>query len=75
MSRHVKKLVIPTEESIAEGRDGLKEYVRANCGPAYHPVGTAAMMPQADGGVVDASLKVYGTSNLRVVCIISTLHA
>lgn len=25
------------------------------------------MMPQADGGVVELQLKVYGTTNLRVV--------
>ncbi|CEL09219.1 hypothetical protein ASPCAL12358 [Aspergillus calidoustus] len=29
--------------------------------------GTCAMMPLEDGGVVDASLKVYGTANLRIV--------
>lgn len=33
----------------------------------FHPVATAAMMPRDKGGVVDASLKVYGTSNVRVV--------
>ncbi|CCF36186.1 choline dehydrogenase [Colletotrichum higginsianum] len=33
----------------------------------YHPVGTCAMLPKADDGVVDPSLKVYGTTNLRVV--------
>lgn len=33
----------------------------------FHPVATAAMMPREKGGVVDASLKVYGTSNVRVV--------
>ncbi|OLN81896.1 Versicolorin B synthase 4 [Colletotrichum chlorophyti] len=33
----------------------------------YHPVGTCAMLPKDDGGVVDPSLKVYGTTNLRVV--------
>ena len=71
MSRHVRKLVMPPAEAVAQGKEGLREYVRANCGPVYHPVGTAAMMPQADGGVVDASLKVYGTSNLRVVSAVS----
>jgi choline dehydrogenase len=33
----------------------------------YHPIGTAAMMSRELGGVVDPTLKVYGTSNVRVV--------
>ncbi|RYP73441.1 hypothetical protein DL771_003613 [Monosporascus sp. 5C6A] len=33
----------------------------------YHPIGTCAMLPKKDGGVVDSDLKVYGTKNLRVV--------
>ncbi|RSL40280.1 hypothetical protein CEP54_016154 [Fusarium duplospermum] len=33
----------------------------------YHPIGTCAMLPKKDGGVVDSNLKVYGTKNLRVV--------
>lgn len=33
----------------------------------FHPISTAAMMPKEIGGVVDTSLKVYGTSNVRVV--------
>ncbi|OHW90101.1 GMC oxidoreductase [Colletotrichum incanum] len=33
----------------------------------FHPVGTCSMLPKQDGGVVDSNLKVYGTSNLRVV--------
>ncbi|KAI9146980.1 putative GMC oxidoreductase [Paramyrothecium foliicola] len=33
----------------------------------FHPIGTAAMLPKKDGGVVDPLLKVYGTSNLRIV--------
>ncbi|KAI0030054.1 alcohol oxidase [Vararia minispora EC-137] len=32
-----------------------------------HVLGTAAMAPRSLGGVVDASLRVYGTRNLRVV--------
>jgi choline dehydrogenase-like flavoprotein len=32
-----------------------------------HPLGTAAMMARELGGVVDSSLKVYGTANVRVV--------
>lgn len=33
----------------------------------YHVSGTCAMMAREDGGVVDSQLKVYGTSNVRVV--------
>ncbi|KAJ3979575.1 hypothetical protein F5890DRAFT_1546233 [Lentinula detonsa] len=32
-----------------------------------HPIGIAAMMRQELGGVVDAQLKIYNTSNVRVV--------
>ena len=42
-------------------------YVRANTNTFYHPVGTCAMLPLKDGGVVSPKLKVYGTVNLRVV--------
>ncbi|KAE8154170.1 aryl-alcohol dehydrogenase [Aspergillus avenaceus] len=33
----------------------------------YHVVGTASMMPQEIGGVVDERLRVYGSRNLRVI--------
>ncbi|OHW93910.1 choline dehydrogenase [Colletotrichum incanum] len=33
----------------------------------YHTVGTCSLLPKADGGVVDAELRVYGTDNLCVV--------
>ena len=33
-------------------------------------IGTAALAPKALGGVVDPKLKVYGTTNVRVVSII-----
>ncbi|KAF9522776.1 hypothetical protein CPB83DRAFT_800200 [Crepidotus variabilis] len=36
-------------------------------GSQFHPTGTAACLPQALGGVVDADLKVYGLANVRVV--------
>jgi choline dehydrogenase-like flavoprotein len=44
-----------------------RELVKATCSTCAHPIGTCAMLPREDGGVVDADLKVYGTSNLRVV--------
>ncbi|KAI4597985.1 hypothetical protein KJ359_003793 [Pestalotiopsis sp. 9143b] len=41
----------------------IKDTYRSN----FHAVGTAAMMPREKGGVVDTELRVYGTSNVRVV--------
>ncbi|KAI4680823.1 hypothetical protein J4E81_010007 [Alternaria sp. BMP 2799] len=44
-----------------------RKYALANTLSIYHPIGTAALLPEKDGGVVDAELKVYGTKGLRVV--------
>lgn len=53
--------------SAADSDDDLKEYIRNTIQTVFHPVGTAAMLPREGHGVVDNTLKVYGTSNLRVV--------
>ncbi|KAF5354444.1 hypothetical protein D9757_014949 [Collybiopsis confluens] len=45
----------------------FEQFVLANMGTEWHPVGTASLGPEGGGGVVDESLIVYGTSNLRVV--------
>jgi choline dehydrogenase-like flavoprotein len=42
-------------------------YVKENVSTFYHPLGTCAMLPKEDGGVVSPELKVYGVKNLRVV--------
>ena len=42
-------------------------YVRENVSTFYHPLGTCAMLPREDGGVVDPRLRVYGVARLRVV--------
>ena len=47
--------------------DEWEQYVRNTTLTIYHPVGTCAMLPRKDGGVVDPTLKVYGLANLRVV--------
>ncbi|PAV21553.1 alcohol oxidase [Pyrrhoderma noxium] len=67
MKECVLSQVVPSKEVLDRGEEGLKEYIKENCGPVYHPVGTASLLPREDGGVVDANLKVYGTSNIRVV--------
>jgi choline dehydrogenase len=45
----------------------LTTYTKQNSGTEYHPLGTCAMLPRDKGGVVDTSLLVYGSSNLRVI--------
>jgi choline dehydrogenase-like flavoprotein len=67
LSELVKRPKWPPQELLDRGREGLQEFIKENTRPVYHPVGTAAMMPREDGGVVDATLKVYGTRNLHVV--------
>ncbi|KAL1744324.1 GMC oxidoreductase [Schizophyllum fasciatum] len=45
----------------------LRDYSKTTLSTEYHPIGTASMLPKDKGGVVDTQLKVYGTSNLRVI--------
>lgn len=47
--------------------DTAKDFVRRTADGAYHYTGTCSMMPRELGGVVDNRLRVYGTSNLRVL--------
>ncbi|TFK38916.1 alcohol oxidase [Crucibulum laeve] len=47
--------------------EDLLTYIRNTCGVGFHMLGTAPMAPRKVGGVVDESLRVYGTKNLRVV--------
>lgn len=53
----------PSVQSDAEWLVSVKNRVRTE----YHPLGTCAMMPKSQAGVVDPQLKVYGTQNLRIV--------
>lgn len=46
---------------------GWEEFVKSSTLSIYHPLGTCAMLPQNEGGVVDPNLVVYGTENLRIV--------
>ncbi|EPQ56218.1 glucose-methanol-choline oxidoreductase [Gloeophyllum trabeum ATCC 11539] len=44
-----------------------ENWLRNAIGTEYHPSCSCAMLPESDGGVVDANLIVYGTKNVRVV--------
>ncbi|KAF9043199.1 glucose oxidase [Panaeolus papilionaceus] len=44
-----------------------KTWIQNNFNAVSHPIGTAAMMRRSLGGVVNAQLKVYDTTNVRVV--------
>ena len=47
--------------------DALNQIINNGIRTEFHPSGTCAMLPLEMGGVVDSSLRVYGTQNLRVV--------
>lgn len=49
-----------------ESDSQVEEWLRSVVTSDNHEVGTLAMLPQRLGGVVDTSLKVYGTANVRV---------
>ncbi|CAL1710572.1 unnamed protein product [Somion occarium] len=63
-SLFVKRILPPKG---VETDEALKEYVKSTLATVHHPVGTCAMLPREDGGVVDSNLLVYGTENLRVI--------
>ncbi|KAJ7019863.1 alcohol oxidase [Mycena alexandri] len=65
LSSVLTKEVIPGPEVQTD--EEIKDFIRGSIDTVFHPIGTAAMLPREEGGVVGASLKVYGTSNLRVV--------
>lgn len=63
---------IPGIETIPEDGHGgsdsaWQEWIQNGFNPVSHPIGTAPMMRRDLGGVVDAKLRVYDTTNLRVV--------
>lgn len=63
-----KPILVSTSGSkIPETLEEAKEFCRQNTVTEYHPIGTCAMLPKEKGGVVSDELKVYGTSNVRVV--------
>jgi choline dehydrogenase-like flavoprotein len=58
--------ILGTEVIPGQGVD-LQNFTTTSSTTEFHPIGTASMLPREDGGVVDSTLKVYGTANVRVV--------
>ncbi|KAJ8597338.1 hypothetical protein M405DRAFT_555004 [Rhizopogon salebrosus TDB-379] len=50
----------------AEDDAAIEQYCHSNTHTTWHSLGTCAMKPEADQGVVDAQLDVYGVTNLKV---------
>lgn len=65
MKASVIKEIVPG--AAVQTDEDMKSYIRKIITTTFHPIGTTAMLPANDGGVVDPSLRVYGTANLRVV--------
>ncbi|KAJ7136140.1 GMC oxidoreductase-domain-containing protein [Mycena epipterygia] len=51
----------------AEDDKALDAYLRLSVQTTWHSLGTCAMKPLEQGGVVDSKLNVYGVKNLKVV--------
>ncbi|KAJ7688605.1 GMC oxidoreductase, partial [Mycena rosella] len=47
----------------------IREYIKNSHGTTWHTIGSCSMLPREKQGVVDSELKVYGTTNLRIVDI------
>ncbi|KDQ52343.1 GMC oxidoreductase [Jaapia argillacea MUCL 33604] len=47
----------------------IREFIYDTHGTCWHTIGSCSMLPREKNGVVDPNLKVYGTTNLRVVDI------
>lgn len=56
----------PEIEYSAEDEVVLEQWLRENVSTTWHSLGTCKMLPREDGGVVDASLGVYGVQGLKI---------
>ncbi|KAJ7455243.1 GMC oxidoreductase-domain-containing protein [Mycena galericulata] len=50
----------------AEDDEAIDRFHRAAVNTTWHSLGTCAMKPRAQGGVVDSRLNVYGVKNLKI---------
>ncbi|EJD41732.1 alcohol oxidase [Auricularia subglabra TFB-10046 SS5] len=64
-SRIITQPIAPPQSNATD--DQWLDFIRNTASNSYHPCCTASMLPKHFGGVVDPTLKVYGTSNIRVI--------
>lgn len=57
---------LPKIVYTAEDDAAIDDYHRDKVGTTWHSIGTCAMKPREQGGVVDPRLNVYGVQNLKV---------
>ncbi|KAH9924717.1 uncharacterized protein B0H18DRAFT_955336 [Fomitopsis serialis] len=65
LSDEIQSMDLPALNMTTD--DDWEKFIAENVDNPAHPCCTAAMLPRELGGVVDSTLTVYGTSNLRVV--------
>ncbi|BGP30484.1 hypothetical protein JCM10296v2_002239 [Rhodotorula toruloides] len=53
--------------SAVQTDEEWETWIRGVVSTEYHPAGTASMLPESEGGVVDNALRVYGLTGLRVI--------
>lgn len=63
-----KKAGYPQPIEYSEQDDkAIETFIRKNVGTAWHSMGTCAMKPRDNDGVVDKYLNVYGVSQLKLI--------
>ncbi|ORY73614.1 hypothetical protein BCR35DRAFT_333623 [Leucosporidium creatinivorum] len=65
LAQYIDTEVVPGP--LVQSQADWEAWVKATVSTEFHAIGTASMLPRADKGVVDNCLKVYGTTNVRVV--------
>ncbi|KAJ5102947.1 hypothetical protein N7532_003476, partial [Penicillium argentinense] len=64
LSSNLTGEISPGDSTISDS--DWEDWLKDNAGTEYHPSSSCAMLPESLGGVVDATLRVYGLKNVRV---------
>ncbi|KIJ38389.1 GMC oxidoreductase [Sphaerobolus stellatus SS14] len=70
LKSHIAKEMNPGPNISTD--EEIKAHLKEHLGTMWHTSATCSMLPRELGGVVDPSLKVYGTSNIRI-CDLSVI--